>query len=147
MHEKNVIASVERGGFLAMNALARNGQSATEPSRQVAPTWSPLQRLFGFDPFQNVMANWDYGFEVSRTEHGYQVDVPVPGFNASNIDVTFKDAILSINGKNESRSFTRSLTVPEVVNPEKIAASVTDGMLKISLERHPEAQPKRITVK
>ncbi len=129
-----------------MNALARNGQSSPESSRQVAPTWSPLQRLFGFDPFQNVMANWDYGFEVSRTENGYDVDVPVPGFNSSNVEVTFKDAILSISGKNERRSFTRSLTVPEDVNPDKITASVSDGMLKISLERHPAAQPKRITV-
>jgi HSP20 family protein len=130
-----------------MNALTRNGQTTTEPSRQVTATWSPLQRLFGLDPFQNVMANWDYGFEVSRTENGYEVDVPVPGFNSSNVEVTYKDAILSINGKNERRTFSRSLTVPEDVNPEKIAATVTDGMLKISLERHPEAQPRRITVK
>jgi HSP20 family protein len=131
-----------------MNALARNnGHTATEPSHQVSPTWSPLQRLFGFDPFQNVMSNWDYGFEVSRTENGYDVDVPVPGFNSSHIEVSYKDSILSINGKNDRRSFSRSLTVPEDVNPEKIAASVTDGMLKISLERHPETQPKRIAVK
>jgi HSP20 family protein len=129
-----------------MNALTQNGQG-TLPARQMAQTLSPLQRLFGLDPFQNVMANWDYGFEVSRTENGYEVEVPVPGFNSSNVEVTFKDAILSINGKNERRTFTRSLTVPEDVNPDKISASVTDGMLKISLERHPEAQPKRIIVK
>jgi HSP20 family protein len=129
-----------------MNGLAQNGQGAPA-GRQLSQTWSPLQRLFGFDPFQNVMANWDYGFEVSRTENGYEVEVPVPGFNSSNVEVTFKDAILSINGKNERRSFTRSLTVPEDVNPEKITATVVDGMLKISLERHPEAQPKRIIVK
>ena len=129
-----------------MNALARNGHNVME-SRQITPTWSPLQRLFGFDPFQSVMANLDYGFEVSRTEQGYEVEVPVPGFNSSNVEVTFKDDILSINGKNERRTFARSLTVPEDVNPEKIAATVTDGMLRISLERHPEAQPQRIIVK
>lgn len=129
-----------------MNALTQNGH-ATPSGRQAAQTWTPLQRLFGFDPFQNVMANWDYGFEVSRTENGYEVEIPVPGFNASHVEVAFKDAILSINGKNERRTFSRSLTVPEDVNPDKITASVTDGMLKISLERHPEAQPKRIIVK
>lgn len=130
-----------------MNGLARNGQSTAESTRQAALSGSPLQRLFGFDPFQNVTANWDYGFEVSRTESGYEVEVPVPGFNSSNVEVTYKDDILSVNGKNERRTFTRSLTVPSDVNPERIAASVTDGMLKISLERHPEAQPKRIIVK
>lgn len=127
-----------------MNGLAQNGQGT---ARQLAQTGSPLQRLFGFDPFQNVMANWDYGFEVSRTESGYEVEVPVPGFNSSNVEVTFKDAILSVNGKNERRTFTRSLTVPDDVDPDKISATVTDGMLKISLERHPQAQPRRITVK
>jgi HSP20 family molecular chaperone IbpA len=102
-----------------MNGLAQNGQG-TQSARQISQTWSPLQRLFGFDPFQNVMANWDYGFEVSRTENGYEVEVPVPGFNSSNVEVTFKDAILSITGKNERRTFTRSLTIPEDVNPDKI---------------------------
>jgi HSP20 family molecular chaperone IbpA len=128
-----------------MNALAQNGRG-TPPTQQIAQTYSPLQRLFGFDPFQTAMTNWDYGFEVSRTENGYEVEVPVPGFNSSNVEVTFKDDILSINGKNERRTFTRSLTVPEDVNPDKITATVTDGMLTISLERHPEAQPKRIVV-
>jgi HSP20 family protein len=129
-----------------MNGLTQNGQGSV-PARQIAQTWSPLQRLFGFDPLQNLMANWDYGFEVSRTEDGYEVEVPVPGFNSSSVEVTFKDGILSINGKNERRTFTRSLSVPEDVNPDEIAASVADGMLKISLQRHPEAQPKRIVVK
>ena len=93
------------------------------------------------------MTNWDYGFEVTRTETGYEVEVPVPGFSSSQIEVTFKDAIISVNGKNQKRSFSRSFTVPEDVDPEKISASVTDGMLKISLDRHPQAQPKRIVVK
>lgn len=107
---------------------------------------SPLQRLFGFDPFANVMTNWDYGFEVTRTENGYEVEVPVPGFKSTQVEITFKDAIISVNGKNERRTFARSFTVPEDVDPEKITASVADGMLKMSLERHPQAQPRRIDV-
>ena len=128
-----------------MDARTQDGSGALS-ARQMAQRWSPLQRLFGFDPLQNLTADWDYGFEVTRTENGYEVEIPVPGFNSSNVEVTFKDAILSINGKNERRTFTRSLTVPEDVNPDKITASVTDGMLRVSLERHPAAQPKRIIV-
>jgi len=128
-----------------MNALVRNGQSG-ELARQAPASSSPFQRLFGFDPFQGVMSNWDYGFEVSRTENGYDVEVPIPGFNSSQVEVNFKDNILSINGKNDRRTFSRSLSVPEDVDSEKISASVSDGMLKISLERHPESQPRRITV-
>ena len=128
-----------------MSTLMRNGQGnmAERPSG----AWSPLQGLFGLDPLQGAMRNWDYGFEVTRNESGYVVDVPVPGFNSSNVEITLKDGILSVNGKSERRTFSRSLSVPEDVDPEKINASVVDGMLSITLERHPESQPKRITVK
>lgn len=123
-----------------MGALVRNGQAAGMMQR------SPLQGLFGFDPFQAIAGNWDYGFEVTRTETGYLVEVPVPGFNSSTVEISLKDGILSVNAKNERRTFSRSFTVPEDVDPEKISASVADGMLSITLERHPAAQPKRIIV-
>jgi HSP20 family molecular chaperone IbpA len=124
-----------------MGALVQNGQAGRLAQR------SPLQGVFGFDPFQAIVANWDYGFEVTRTENGYVVEVPVPGFNSSNVEITLKDGIVSVNAKNDRRTFSRSFTVPEDVDSDKIAASVTDGMLSITLERHPAAQPKRIVVK
>ena len=110
--------------------------------------WSPLQGLFGFDPFTRLMrTNWEFGFDVVRNENGYEVEVPVPGFNASQIDVTLKDDVLSINGKNDRRNFSRAFTVPEDVDPDAIDAKVADGMLTITLKRRPEVQPKRIAVK
>jgi HSP20 family protein len=127
-----------------VGALIRNGQG-NAAERQAS--WSPLQGLFGVDPFQGLMRNWDYGFEVTRTEHGYEVEVPVPGFNSSNVEVSFKDDIITVNAKNDRRNLSRSFTVPEDVDVEKIQATVADGMLSISLERRPEAQPKRIVVK
>ena len=130
-----------------MSALVRNGQGTNLATQSQGGLGSPLQRLFGFDPFANMMTNWDYGFEVTRTENGYEVDVPVPGFNSSHVEVSFKDSIISVNGKNDKRTFSRSFAVPEDVDPEKISAEVTDGMLTICLERHPQAQPKRIIVK
>lgn len=92
------------------------------------------------------MRNWDYGFEVTRTESGYVVDVPIPGFNSANVDITLKDGIISINGKTDRRTLSRAFWVPEDVDPDKISAVVTDGMLSITLERHPAAQPKKINV-
>jgi len=129
-----------------MNTLVRNGGSAASASRSAASNWSPLQSLFGVDPFQGVLRNWDYGFEVTRTESGYVVDIPVPGFNSTNIDVTLKDGIISVNGKTDRRTFSRAFTVPDDVDSDKISAIVTDGMLCITLDRHPAAQPKKISV-
>ena len=111
-----------------------------------ATPWTPLRELLGFDPFQNVRSSYGFDYEVSRTEGGYEVEVPVPGYSSSQIDITFKDGVISVGGKTERRSFTRSFTVPYDVNPDSIQARVQDGMLTITLLRHPEAQPKKISV-
>ena len=108
--------------------------------------WTPLRELLGYDPFQNVRSAYGFDYEVSRTEAGYEVEVPVPGYSAAQIEVTFKDGLLNIAGKSERRSFTRAFTIPEDVNPDGIQARVADGMLTITLQRHAEALPKKIAV-
>jgi HSP20 family molecular chaperone IbpA len=106
--------------------------------------WTPFRDWLGFDPFQ-VMRGFEY--DVTRTDQGYEVEIPVPGFKTENVEVTFQDDVISVNAKSERRSFSRSFTVPEDVDPEKIEAHVTDGMLVLTLSRRPEAQPRRIPIK
>ena len=129
------------------NALARNGNGGSQQFDNRTAPWSSVRDLLGFDPFQNLRANYGFEYDVSRTENGYEVEVPVPGYSPSQIDVTFKDGVLSVNGKSERRTFSRSFTVPEDVNPDEISAQVKDGMLILSLQRSPEAQPKKIEVR
>lgn len=126
------------------SALARS-QNGSQIDR-TAP-WTPFRDMLGFDPFRAFGSNWAYEYDVTRTETGYKVEVPVPGFKAEQIEVTFKDGVLSVNGKNERRTFARSFTVPEDVDVDNIDAQVNDGMLVLTLNRRPEAQPKRITIK
>jgi HSP20 family molecular chaperone IbpA len=124
------------------NSLAKPNGTASDR----AIPWTPLRDLLGFDPFQNIRASYGFDYEVSRTETGYEVEVPVPGYSSSQIDVTFKDGILTVAGKTDRRSFTRSFTVPEDIDADTIGARVQDGMLVLSLKRHPEAQPRKIAV-
>jgi HSP20 family molecular chaperone IbpA len=58
-----------------------------------------------------------------------------------------KENILTVSGKSERRAFTRSLQLPDDVDPESIEADVTDGLLSLALKRHPQAQPRRIEIK
>jgi HSP20 family molecular chaperone IbpA len=129
-----------------MSPLARTNGGRQVDERN-AP-WPSLQGLFGFDPYQRLaVPNWQVDFDVMRTERGYEVEVPVPGFKPEQIEITFKDGVLAMNGKNERRTFSRSFTIPEDVDPDNIEAKVADGMLHLILDRRPEAQPKRITIK
>ncbi len=130
-----------------MTNLVRNGHDTVARAEGRLLPWSPYRDLLGFDPFQSLRSNWGFEYDVTRTEHGYDVEVPVPGFKPEQIDVSFKDGVLSVNAKSERRSFSRAFTVPEDVDQEAIEARVTDGMLVLSLHRKPEAQPRRIQVK
>jgi HSP20 family molecular chaperone IbpA len=110
-------------------------------------TWTPFRDLLGFDPFAPLRSNWGLTYDVTRTDSGYEVDVPVPGFKPEDVEVTYQDDVISIHAKGDRRSFARSFTVPEDVDPDKIEARVNDGMLVLTLARRPEAQPRRIEVK
>jgi HSP20 family molecular chaperone IbpA len=127
------------------NQLARiSGNGAVAQDRAVP--WTPFRDLMGFDPFQNLRASYGFDYDVSRNENGYEVEVPVPGYNAEQVDVSLKDSVLTVACKSQRRSFTRSFTIPEDVDVEAIGASVQDGMLRIALPRRPEAKPRKINV-
>jgi HSP20 family protein len=43
-------------------------------------------------------------------------------------------------------SFSRSFTLPNVVDTDKIKAEYRDGVLRVTLPQREEAKPKQITV-
>lgn len=107
--------------------------------------------LLGFDPFRSFFGNapngYGYGADVQKTESGWTVEIPVPGYKPDQIDVTIEDRILTVSGKNERRSFQRTILVPDEVDEGGIQASVEHGMLTLALALHPKAQPRKIAVK
>ncbi len=104
--------------------------------------------LLGFDPFRGIMNNgMAYGTEVQRTENGWTVEIPVPGFKPDQIEVTVEDRVLTVSGKSERRTFQRAIVVPEDVDGEHIEAKVEHGLLTLTLNLHPKAQPRKIEVK
>jgi HSP20 family protein len=104
--------------------------------------------LFGFDPFRGFQGTVGaYGPEIQRTESGWTVEIPVPGYKPEQIDVTVEDRVLTVVGKTERRNFQRAILVPDEVDAEGIEAKVEHGMLTLNLTLHPKAQPRKIEVK
>ncbi|MBV8601229.1 MAG: Hsp20/alpha crystallin family protein [Candidatus Eremiobacteraeota bacterium] len=109
---------------------------------------SPLSDILGFDPFRNFypgVAQY-HGLEVIKSENGFTVEIPVAGYKPDQINVTLDQNVLTISGKSAKRQFTRSLLLPEEIDPETIAANVEDGLLTLGLSYHPKAQPRKINV-
>lgn len=107
----------------------------------------PFSDLWNWDPFRALSGVQSYGIDITRTETGYTVEVPVPGFKPDQIEVTLEDGMLTVKGRNEKRNFSRTFTIPEDVDEERIEANVEHGMLALTLALVPKAQPKRISVK
>lgn len=96
---------------------------------------------------------------VWEEEGRLNVELDAPGVAKDAVEITFDKGVLDITvsrhrpegGRvHEERAFgkvTRSLALPETVDPDSLEAELTDGVLKVSVAKRPEAQPKRIELK
>jgi HSP20 family protein len=109
-----------------------------------------LESLWDWEPFRSLMpSNMSnmFGMEVTRTDDGYDVEIPVPGFRPDDIDITMQDGVITVSGRSERRTFTRSLSVPDDIDEERIDANVEHGILTLHLKQLPQRQPRRISIR
>jgi HSP20 family protein len=86
----------------------------------------------------------------------------VPGISQENLKVSLHNGTLTINGERSDDlpegytvhrkerapiQFSRSFQLPAKVDPDKTTAELKDGILKLTLEKAAEAQPRQISVK
>jgi HSP20 family protein len=101
---------------------------------------------------------------VGRTPTSVEVYAFAPGLDAAKIDVSLDRGVLRIAGEraaaipgNDPRlqvyarergtgRFTRTISLPDDVDPAQVSASYRDGVLQISIARREAAQPRRISV-
>ena len=84
----------------------------------------------------------------------------MPGVTAEGIEITLEDDVLTMKGRKETEAETgrillkeyetgnyqRRFTVAETIDQEKIKATMTDGMLRITLQKAEPAKPRKIDV-
>ena len=115
-----------------------------------------------YDADASVMA-WAPAIEISERKDAYMVSAELPGVSAGEVEITFEDGLLTIQGERHfahdsatekmhraERSygaFRRSITLPSHVEADKIEASVQDGVLQVLVPKMPDVQAKRIQVR
>jgi HSP20 family protein len=128
--------------------------------------WPRLSRrsLFDIVPFSGEA--WAApAVDFAETEKGYEVTAELPGMDEKNVEVKFADGVLTIKGERQEEkeekkkdyylhersfgSFNRALQLPNGIDPDKIEASFTKGVLKVTLPKTAEAHKaeKKIAVK
>ena len=103
--------------------------------------------------------------DMTEKETAYEVTAELPGMAESDVEVKLANGNLSIKGEKKEEktekdkeryvsersygAFQRVLRLPEDVDAEKIEAEFSNGVLKVTLPKSPEAprNEKTISVK
>ena len=116
-----------------------------------------FDRFFGSFPTlggqeSGSMRLWDFG--VTENDKEITVRAEMPGFEENEIDVQLNNDRLTIraekeqkgDGREEYRSFFRTVTLPAGVDAEKAQATYRNGVLELHFPRPEGAQAKRIQI-
>lgn len=106
---------------------------------------------------------WAPGLDITERKDAYLVTVELPGVGIDDLEITFQDGLLTIQGQRHDPHhsseekihrverrygrFLRSITMPTHVMADAIEASAHDGVLQIMVPKAPEVQAKRIHVR
>ena len=155
----------------------KNGDGGLATTRSVMPfgglvnnvLQNSLDRFFDDDfwGFDRNLMNFQVPVNIRETDKSYVMEVVAPGHKKEDFKVNISDKMLTIafdhkeEDKKEDRqsgylrheymmqSFTRSFTLDETVDADKIAAEYKDGILHVSLPKKEGVQKitKSIQVK
>lgn len=126
----------------------------------IAPTFRSLvEDFFGDSDFFNVKdKNFVPAANIKEMDTEFQVELAVPGMTRDDIKVEVQDGILTISAeKNEQKEeknekftrrefnynkFSRSFTLPALVNVDGIKANYMDGVLHLNLPKAVKTLPE-----
>jgi HSP20 family protein len=107
-------------------------------------------------------AAWAPALDISERKDAYLVAVELPGVGIDDLEITFQDGVMTIQGErhdahqsSEERvhrverrygPFLRSIALPNHVMADAIEASTQDGVLQILVPKAAEVQARRIKV-
>ena len=119
---------------------------------------------FGPQPGTGPAAQaWAPAVDITEREDAYMVTADLPGVGTEDVEITFQDGLLTIQGERHASAggagekihrterrygaFRRSITLPTHVRADKIEAFAQDGVLQILVPKAQEAQAKHIHVR
>jgi len=116
----------------------------------------------GSDEDWGLGGSWAPAVDIFEHDGDIVLKAELPGVDPKDVDIRVENNVLSLRGERKVESevkreqyhrveraygsFSRSFTLPSVVDTEKIKADYTDGVLKVTLPQKEEAKPKQISI-
>jgi len=140
-----------------------------EPLRDLLTLQDRMNRLFddsmrGIRPEENALSSgiWSPPVDIYETESDVILKAEVPEVNQKDIDIQVENNTLTLKGERKFEketkkenfhrieraygTFTRSFTLPNAIDQERIHADYKDGVLKITMPKREETKAKQIKV-
>ena len=128
----------------------------------IFPTWANWDRfdnyLMNNDPWTTGVSNrTNNKYRWNETDEAYKLDIVMPGMTKKDIDLTFKEGILTIKCKKDvsdsdsqfygvktDQSFSN---FPRAVDADKVTAEMKEGVLYINLPKKESDKARFIDIK
>ncbi len=110
----------------------------------------------------NRVAGMAPSLDVYQTDHDVVIEAPLPGIDASKVQVSIENDVLSISGQHEQKTevddqryyrrevrrgqFHRSVALPTAVDGQKAKAKYESGILTITVPIQERAKPTQVKV-
>jgi HSP20 family protein len=143
-----------------------------EPFRDLMTVQDRMNRIFD-DAFRGAArpgteedwalgGTWAPAVDIFEHEGNLVLKAELPGIDPKDVEVHVENNVLTLRGERKFESevkreqyhrveraygtFSRSFTLPNVVDTEKIKAEFKDGLLRVTLPQREEAKPKQISI-
>jgi HSP20 family protein len=140
-----------------------------DPLRDMDSLQSDVNRLFDRF-FQSGTGNgnggavrrWIPPMDLVESESDLVLRADLPGMSEKDVEIEVKDGVLTVSGERRSESeekgegfhrverafgrFSRSLSLPDGVDAERIAAKFKDGVLEVTIPKPEETKPTRVAI-
>jgi HSP20 family protein len=153
-------------------AVQKQPSKSAAPVRR-SREWDPfraMRELMRWNSFPELAAPWPMldeaafapDFDVKETKESFVFTADLPGVAEKDLQVQLSENRLTISGKRESEkteqnetyyasersygSFSRTFTLPEGIDSDKVHAELKHGVLSVLVPKRPEALPKKINV-
>jgi len=139
-----------------------------EPLRELTTLQNEMNRLFGtvFDtPAQSnggTMRRWMPAMDLVETEGHFVLTADLPGLSEEDVNIEVEDRVLTVSGERKAThevakdgfhrverafgTFSRSLTLPEGINPEAVEANFDRGVLEVRIPKPEQPKPRKISI-
>lgn len=123
------------------------------------PALSSLQR-------DRFFGDWlgEFPMDLYQDKDAFVIRAELPGFRKEDLNVELADGLLTVTGHQQSekktdkknepngnvatqeRRVTRSISLPEHVNLDKIQATYENGILTVTLPKSEEVKPRQVAI-